>query len=192
MLVDASGADARGLSSAEASERLRMHGPNSLRDAPQAPWWHRVARQLRSSLIYILLFALAFDLGVWLKEGRNGWPFEAIAIGTILLFNTAMGVWQEYRSEDALTKLRALATPQVWVMRDGRLQHLDVTVLVPGDVTRTEAGDRIPADARVLDGRGLLLDESILTGESLPLRACPRATRSSPARSPFAGWGCSR
>jgi Ca2+-transporting ATPase len=129
----------------------------------------RVGGQLRSSIIYILLFALAFDLVVWLWEGAHEWPFESIAIATILLFNTAMGVWQEYRAEDALARLRELAAPKVWVMRDGHLEQLDATLLVPGDLVRVEAGDRIPADGTLTGEEALQVDESILTGESVPV-----------------------
>ncbi len=116
--------------------------------------------QLRSSIIYILLFALAFDLVVWISEGAHEWPFESIAIGTILVFNTAMGVWQEYRAEDALARLRELAAPKVWVMRDGHLLSSTRTMLVPGDLVRVEAGDRIPADG-VLNGEAGLADRRV-------------------------------
>ena len=158
-----------GLTTLEATERLADSGPNALPETPPLPWWVRVARQLRSSIIYILLFALAFDLVVWVLEGAHDWPFESIAIATILVFNTAMGVWQEYRAEDALGRLRAMAAPRVWVMRDGRLTELDATLVVPGDRLRVEAGDRIPADGVLAGEQALQLDESILTGESVPV-----------------------
>jgi P-type Ca2+ transporter type 2C len=161
--------DQRGLTAAEARARLERYGPNALPETPPLRWWVRVARQLRSSIIYILLFALAFDLVVWLSEGAHEWPFESIAIATILVFNTVMGVWQEYRAEDALARLRELAAPKVWVIRDGRLQHLDASVLVPGDLLRVEAGDRIPADGTLTGEQALQIDESILTGESVPV-----------------------
>jgi len=160
-------ADRRGLTSGEAAERLARFGTNALPEAPRVGLWRRAVRQLRSSLIYILLFALVFDVAVWLREGAAGWPFEAVAIGVILLLNTVLGVWQEYRSEDALARLRAMSTPRVWAIRDGQLSHVEATELVPGDVVRVEAGDRIPADAEMLGERGLLVDESVLTGESV-------------------------
>ncbi len=158
-----------GLSATEATERLATYGPNALPEGDKVRWWARVGRQLRSSIIYILLFALAFDLIVWILEGAHEWPFESIAIATILVFNTAMGVWQEYRAEDALTRLRELAAPKVWVMRDGHLEHIDATILVPGDLVRVEAGDRIPADGTLTSEQALQIDESILTGESVPV-----------------------
>ncbi len=158
-----------GLTALEATRRLAATGPNALPEAPPRPWWVRVARQLRSSIIYILLFALAFDVAVWVLEGAHAWPFESIAIATILVFNTVMGVWQEYRAEDALGRLRAMAAPRVRVMRDGQLTELDATLVVPGDRLRVEAGDRIPADGVLASEQALQLDESILTGESVPV-----------------------
>ena len=104
--------DLRGSSSAEAAARLERYGPNALPEPPPVRWWVRVGAQLRSSIIYILLFALTFDLVIWISEGAHEWPFESIAIATILVFNTAMGVWQEYRAEDALARLRRARRPE--------------------------------------------------------------------------------
>ena len=162
-----------GLSTAEATSRLAEYGPNALPAAQPVRWWSRVLRQLRSSIIYILLFALVFDVLVWVSEGAQGWPFESIAIATILVFNTAMGVWQEYRAEDTLEKLRELAAPRVWVRRDDELMQVDAASLVPGDLARVEAGDRIPADGTLTGEQALQLDESILTGESVPVEREP-------------------
>ncbi len=158
-----------GLTSARAQALLETHGPNALPPAKPVPWWARVARQLQSSIIYILLFALAFDLVVWFSEGTDEWPFESLAIATILAFNTVMGVWQEYRAEDALKRLQDLAAPRVRVLRDGHLTEIDAAHLVPGDLVRVEAGDRIPADGVLTGEQGLQVDESLLTGESVPV-----------------------
>jgi Ca2+-transporting ATPase len=158
-----------GLTSHEAEARLARVGPNSLPGVPAERWWNRVLRQLRSSIIYILLFALAFDAVNWISEGANEWPFESLAIALILVLNTAMGVWQEYRAENALARLRDLTAPQVWVLRDGHLTHLDAALVVPGDVARVEAGDRIPADGTVVGEQAIQVDESLLTGESVPI-----------------------
>ncbi len=161
------GSAAGGLSSAEAARLLDQHGPNQLPPAERVAAWVRVARQLQSPIIYILLFALALDVVIWVIEGAKGWPIESLAILLILAFNTVMGVWQEYRAEDALSRLRALAAPKVWVRRDGDLVQIPASQLVPGDLARVAAGDRIPADG-VLEGeQGLLVDESVLTGESV-------------------------
>jgi Ca2+-transporting ATPase len=118
-------------------------------------------------LIYVLLFALAVDLGIWLADGAQGIPFESLAIAAILVLNAFLGVWQEYRAEDALSKLRELEAPQVQVLRDGRLAVLPSRDLVQGDVVRVASGGRVPADAEVDGEGGLLVDESLLTGESV-------------------------
>jgi Ca2+-transporting ATPase len=133
------------------------------------PWWSRVLRQLRSPIIYILLFALAFDAAVWIMEEEGGWPFESIAILIILAFNTIMGVWQEYRAEDALAHLKKLSAPNAWVRRGGELKRVPARELVPGDLVRVEAGNRVFADGKLIGKAGLMVDESMLTGESLPV-----------------------
>jgi len=159
----------RGLSSAEAHERLARSGPNALPPPRPLPLWRRVLRQLQSALIYVLLFALAVDAGIWLYDGAVGVPLEPLAIAAILVLNATLGVWQEYRAEDALSKLRELEAPQVQVLRDGRLSLVASRDLVPGDVLRMASGGRVPADGCVDGEGGLLVDESILTGESVPV-----------------------
>ncbi len=158
-----------GLSTSDASSRLSRHGPNALPERAPDPLWLRVLRQFQSPLIYILLFALSFDLAVWLYDGAHGWPVEGSAVALILLLNAALGLYQEQRSEAALFRLKALAAARAWVLRDGRLVRLPSTAVVPGDWVRLEAGDRIPADGRLVEAHGALFDESILTGESAPV-----------------------
>jgi Ca2+-transporting ATPase len=102
-------------------------------------------------------------------EGAGGWPVEAIAIGLILLVNAALGLYQEQRSEAALTHVKALAGARAWVLRDGQLVHISTEAIVPGDRVRLEAGDRVPADGTLADAHGVMLDESVLTGESVPV-----------------------
>ena len=159
----------QGLSTTEADARLARVGPNALPERPPTPVWRRLLGQFRSPLILILLFALGFDLARWTTEGREGWPIEAVTIGTILLLNALLGIYQERRSEAALARLSALAAPQSWVYRDGAMVRLPSARLVPGDVVRLDAGDRVPADGRFLEAAGALLDESLVTGESLPV-----------------------
>ena len=158
-----------GLSNAEAGARRATFGPNALPESAPDPLWLRFARQFRNPLIYILLFALAFDVGLWIAEGLAGWPIEATAIALILLFNAVLGLYQEQRSEAALQRLKALAAAQSWVVRDGRLVRLPSDEIVPGDLIRLEAGDRVPADGTLADAHGASLDESVLTGESMPV-----------------------
>lgn len=158
-----------GLSQSEAAARLARVGPNALPAAAPDPLWRRFLRQFRSPLIAILVVALGFDAALWAYEGAEGLPIEAIAILVILLLNAALGLYQEQRSEAALAKLTAMAASQSWVMRDGHLVRLPSADLVPGDCVRLEAGDRVPADGTLVEAAGALFDESVLTGESVPV-----------------------
>lgn len=158
-----------GLTQAEAARRLAEFGPNAIPESAPLPLWRRLVRQFRGPLNFVLLFALVFDLGAWLYGGRRGWPVEALAIAAVLVLNAVLGVLQEYRSEHALARLEILAAPVAWTLRDGRLVHIPSRQLVPGDVVRVEAGERIPADGTLLEGLGVMIDESVLTGESIPV-----------------------
>jgi len=172
---DAAAGDARpasltlGLDSDEAVRRLAAHGANALPEAPPTPLWQRFLAQFQSPLIYLLLLALLFDVATWIWEAQAGLPAEAVAIAAVLLLNAGLGALQERRSEQALAQLRALAAPLVWVVRDGALARIASRELVPGDVVRIEAGERVPADGAWVEAHGVLVDEAVLTGESLPL-----------------------
>ena len=159
----------RGLDSAEAQRRLAVHGPNTLPEAPPQRAWVRWLRQFRSPLVALLVLAVFVDLGVWLHDGGHGAPVEAIIIAIVLALNASLAVLQEWRSEAALARLEELTAPQSWVLRDGTLAHRSSAELVPGDVVRFEAGERVPADGTLLAAHGLAVDESVLTGESLPI-----------------------
>ncbi|HJZ82664.1 MAG TPA: HAD-IC family P-type ATPase [Pyrinomonadaceae bacterium] len=158
-----------GLSQTEAEARLRQYGLNALPETPPVSLWRRLLEQFRSPLIYILLFALATDLAIWLIEGHQGWPLESFAIALILLLNAGLSVYQERKAEAALAHLKALAESSVWVVRDEQVIRLPSTQLVPGDLVRVESGERVPADGRLVQAQGILVDESIVTGESLPI-----------------------
>lgn len=156
-----------GLTSSEASARLRADGPNALPEVAPLSLFRRLLRQFQSAIIYLLLFALLLDLATWVYEGAEGVPVEALAILGVLLLNAFLGLMQEYRSEHALAELKALGSPQAWALRDGELRRVASRDLVVGDVIRLEAGDRVPADARAVEAQGLAVDESVITGESL-------------------------
>ena len=158
-----------GLSAAAARAAFELHGPNALPAQPPRSLLARILGQLKSALIYLLLFALLVDLVAWLVSGAVGVPLEAIAIFGVVLLNAGLGVLQEYRSERALLELQRLGAPRAWVLRDGSYEHLDAREIVPGDVIRLEAGDRVPADGTALKSESLRVDESVLTGESLPV-----------------------
>ena len=144
-------------------------GPNALPEPARPSFLRRLARQFQSALIYLLLLALALDLAAWVHEGAQGPPIEALAILAVLLLNAGLGVLQEYRSERALDELKLLGSPQVWVTRDGTPERVPAAELVPGDWVRLEAGDRVPADGTAVQSESFSADESLLTGESLPV-----------------------
>jgi len=159
----------QGLSQTAAAERLAEYGPNALPEGGGVSLWQRIIRQFKSALIYVLLFALALDFAIWLHEGAKTVPYESIAIALILILNAGLGAYQEGKAEEALARLKALAMPSVWVMREGQLRQIPASDLVPGDIARIEAGDRVPADGILAAGQAVMTDESILTGESLPV-----------------------
>lgn len=162
-----------GLSSRAAEQLLAEAGLNALPQAEGKPLWRRFLQQFNSPLIYILLFALVFDFLVWVYESFHGFPVELITIICILLLNAVLGVCQEAKSEDALSKLKAMAAPQSWVYRDNNLTKIPSEQLVPGDIVRIEAGERIPADGVVFRAQSFSVDESVLTGESIPIEKSP-------------------
>lgn len=159
----------QGLTTEQARSALAAHGPNALPESRPESLLRRFLRQFRNPVIYILLFALAFDLAIWWRAAEHDLPLEPLTILVILLFNALLGMWQESKSEAALARLKALAAPKSWVMRDGQLTQIASTELVPGDLIRIEAGERIPADGVLLSETSLSVDESVMTGESLPL-----------------------
>jgi P-type Ca2+ transporter type 2C len=162
----------QGLTTEAAVALLSSHGPNGLPEAAAESWLAKLLRQFRSPLIYILLVALAVDLVLWYREGARGVPVESIAIAAILALNAVLGFWQELKAEDALGRLRDLSAPQAWILRDGAWIRLPAQDIVPGDQVRLESGDRIPADGLLYastEAMNLSIDESILTGESLPV-----------------------
>jgi Ca2+-transporting ATPase len=159
----------QGLTTAEAQSRLRRYGGNTLPEKPPRPFWRRFLRQFQSPLIYVLLFALVVDVVIFVIESAAGFPAESLAIAVILLLNAGLGAYQESKSEAALAHLKAMSAPMVWVRRDGQLVRLQSAELAPGDVVRIEAGDRIPADGALIQAEGVMVDESVLTGESVPV-----------------------
>ncbi|MFC4057656.1 cation-translocating P-type ATPase [Planomonospora corallina] len=150
-----------GLSSAEAARRLERHGPNQLAEAPREPRWHAFLRQFQDLMIIILLVAAVVSVVV-VRE----WETPA-AIVLVVLLNATIGFVQESRAEASLEALRKMSTTTATVRRDGRTLRLDAHDLVPGDVVVVEAGDRIPADGRLVSSASLEVQESALTGEAL-------------------------
>jgi Mg2+-importing ATPase len=159
------GSGAGGLSGGEAAKRLAELGPNAVR-THQASGWSVLGRQLRSPIL-ILLFITA-GLSLFLGDATN-----SVVIGVILLVSVGLGFSNEFRAERAAEALHSRVTHRAVVVRDGAAGEVDVTALVPGDVVHMGIGAIIPADMRVLTAKDLLCDESILTGESLPVGKDP-------------------
>ncbi len=151
-----------GLSTDQAAHALRVHGRNELPRPAPVRVWRRVAQQLRDPMILLLLAAAAVTTA--LRDVT-----DTVVIGAVILLNTAMGVVQEVRAERALAALEDMSAPTARVVRDGRVQVIPASVLVPGDLMHLEAGDIVPADALVLEVHELHLDESAMTGESVPV-----------------------
>ncbi|MFC7535632.1 cation-translocating P-type ATPase [Actinoplanes sp. GCM10030250] len=153
---------ADGLTAAEAEQRLQRNGRNQLADAPRQPRWRAFLRQFQNLLIIILLVAAVVALVV-----SREWE-TPIAIAVVVLLNATIGFVQESKAEASLDALRRMSVTNATVRRDGRIVRLDAAELVPGDVIVVEAGDRIPADGRLLSGTSLEIQESMLTGEAQP------------------------
>ncbi len=149
-----------GLTSDEAARRLRVHGRNEL---PEAAGRHPVFRFLahfHNALIYFLLAATVATLLL-------GHYVDAAVILAVVLVNAIVGFIQEGKAEQALNSIRILVAPHAQVLRDGVRENIPVPELVPGDLVVLEAGDRVPADLRLVRARSLLIEEAILTGESV-------------------------
>lgn len=160
-VIEAFATDLDGLDPAEASSRLASYGPNEL---PAPPRVHPVLRflgQFNNSLIYFLLAA-----GVAAAVLEH--IVDAAVIVLVVVVNAVVGFVQEGRAERALDAIRDMIAPHATVLRGGERHVVDAREIVPGDVVAVEAGDKVPADLRIVRARRLLADEAILTGESVP------------------------
>ena len=166
----------RGLTRQKATERFEEYGPNELKGAPEIPWWKRLLEQFENVLVIILLVAIVISVVEWLLQDprESALPYEAIVITLIVVLNAILGYVQELRAEKSVRALMALAAPEATVIRDGERQRVPAREIVPGDVILIEAGDKIPADARIIEDANLHTDEAPLTGESMPVAKNPR------------------
>ncbi|HXF72571.1 MAG TPA: HAD-IC family P-type ATPase, partial [Actinomycetota bacterium] len=158
-----------GLSEEEARARLARHGPNELPPPARTPWPLRVLRLLGEPMSVLLLAAAVVD-ALGLRE-----PVDASAIVAIVVLNTVIAFLQEGKAAEALEALRRMESPRARVLRDGVARELPAREVVPGDVVLLSAGDRVPADLRLVEATLLEVDESLLTGESLPVPKSPGA-----------------
>jgi P-type Ca2+ transporter type 2C len=151
-----------GLTAADAASRLAEHGANTPPEAPPRGWVRRVLDQLRDPMILLLLGALVVTSTI-------GDYTDSVIIAAVVVLNTSIGVFQEVRAEQAIAALGRMAAPVAHVFRDGVLAQVPAAEVVPGDVLRLEAGDVVPADADLLEAFALQVDESAMTGESVPV-----------------------
>lgn len=151
-----------GLSQDEAAARLAAYGPNRLPSAKRAGPLLRFLRQFHNVLIYVLLAAAAVTglLGHWVDTG---------VILAVVLVNAVIGFIQEGKAEEALAAIRDMLAPRATVLRAGYRESVPGEAVVQGDVVLLEAGDRVPADLRLFEVRGLTVEEAALTGESVPV-----------------------
>ena len=155
-----------GLTSQEAAERLAQIGPNRLPERPPTTLAQIFARQFRSPLIYVL--GVAATLALALGDLK-----DALFILAVLLINALLGSYHESRAEKSSRALQKLLRIRATVSRDGEAKEIDAEELVPGDLVWLESGNRVPADIRLLGARGLEVDESLLTGESVAVAKDP-------------------
>ncbi len=152
----------RGLSVVEAEARLASHGKNELKEEKQRSALMMFLAQFKDFLIFILTAAAILSWAI-------GETTDSIVIWFTVLVTAVMGFFQEYRAERAVAALKRLSAPKCHVIRDGVEIELPTVDLVPGDIIILNAGDRIPADSRLLEAAGMRVDESSLTGESVPV-----------------------
>jgi magnesium-transporting ATPase (P-type) len=151
-----------GLSAAEAAARLAAHGRNKLPEAPKRGPLIRLLLQFHNILIYVLL-------GAAVITALLGHLVDAGVILVVVIVNAVIGFIQEGKAERAMDAIRRMLTPRTAVRRDGERRSIDSETLVPGDIVLLEAGDKVPADLRLLQVRGLQMQEAMLTGESAPV-----------------------
>lgn len=159
---------AHGLSEAQVSERKEKFGENKLREKKKKTTLQRFLDQFKDVMIIILLIAAAISFVIVCVEKNWGELFEPALILLIVILNAVMGVMQESKAEKALDALKNMSAPHARVIRNGIEKIIDAAELVPGDIIKLEAGDFVPADARLLHSASLKSEESALTGESVP------------------------
>ena len=161
---------AQGLAAAEVARRQHQFGPNRVTARRGPPTWLKFLRQFNQPLIYILIGAVVVTafLGEWL---------DATVIAGVVLINATLGFIQEAKAEKAIESLARMVVTETTVRRDGRTQRVHSETLVPGDIVHLQAGDRVPADLRLIKIKNMQVDESALTGESLRKKSTPNKAK---------------
>lgn len=151
-----------GLSEESAAARLDIHGANRLPQAKTRPWYLRLAAHIHNALIYIMLAAAIITFFM-------GHHVDSIVIALVVAVNTVIGYIQEGKAEKAMGAIRDMMAPHASILRGAKRVTIDAQRIVPGDIVLLEAGDRVPADLRLIQARALRIDEAALTGESVPV-----------------------
>ncbi|MBQ7983936.1 MAG: HAD-IC family P-type ATPase, partial [Clostridia bacterium] len=168
-LLKALGTDAgSGLTGEQLAALTETYGKNRLSEKKKKTMLQRFLDQFKDVMIIILIIAAVISFIIAVSEGNPKEFFEPALILLIVVINAVMGVMQESKAEKALDALKSMSAPHARVIRDGVEQVIDAADLVPGDIIKLEAGDFIPADARLLHSVSLKSEESALTGESVP------------------------
>ena len=150
-----------GLTESDAAKNLEVHGKNVLKQGKKKSWLKTLLSQFTDLMIIILIVSSIISFFM----GENS---EGIAILAILILNGLLGFFQEVRTEKAMEALMNMAAPHARVIRDGSIKDIPADMVVPKDLIVIEAGDRVPADSVIIEGNSLFIDESMLTGESVP------------------------
>lgn len=152
-----------GLTALEAKNRLQQYGENEIKQSKQINPLKIFLEQFHNFVVYILLAALVISFAL-------GEAVDAVVIATIIVLNSVFGFVQEFKAEKSIEALKNMASPRANVVRDGKEKSIDAKELVPGDIVKLQTGDKIPADARLIEQSNLQTLESSLTGESTPIK----------------------
>ncbi len=156
----------RGLSRDEATARLGAYGPNEIQEVKRTSSWKLLLTQFKETLVLILIAAAIISAAI-------GEAIDAAVILAIVCASAGLGFYQEHRAEQSLAFLKKLSAPSATVVRDGQTKVVPAMEVVPGDLVSLDAGNKVPADARIVEEMNLQIDEAVLTGESVPVRKSP-------------------
>lgn len=156
-----------GLSDDEAQKRFERYGPNNLKEKKKESIFVKLIKQFNDFMIITLIIAAIISAVVSKLNGEADY-IDSIIIVAIVIFNAIMGLVQEQKAEKSLEALKKMTAPNAKVRRNGRVQEIDATLVVPGDIVILEAGNYVPADCRLINSYNLKIEESALTGETIP------------------------
>ncbi len=156
-----------GLTEEEASKRLEKYGANNLKEKKKESLFIKFIKQFNDFMIIVLIIAAVIS-AIVAKTNGSGDYIDSIIIIAIVIFNAIMGLIQEEKAEKSLEALKKMSAPNAKVRRNGKIQEIEASKVVPGDIVMLEAGNYVPADCRLIDSYNLQIEESSLTGETLP------------------------